>query len=211
MTMRTRSPCTATGPTPAASPSTPRPRLAWAAPSPTTPTSSGAADYVWTNSGTITIAKNGAAVDLGGVFTAVDFEDNFQQLGVSVTLGQDTVYLTGTMDNSAADNQVSGGVLVLGASNGPNKLPLTKRTEVIQSRCPVDRRFQQDAAYRRLAALEEADLIARTSSRSVADRHCTGPRSAGGQPYGPAKPCKPMTHGLATRPWRSPPAGSWSM
>ncbi len=85
------------------------------------PTSSGAASYVWTNKGTITIA-NGATVYLGGIFTTDEYDSNLQSKGVSVDLAQDTVYLSGTMDNSAADNPVSAGVLALGASTGPLSL-----------------------------------------------------------------------------------------
>ncbi len=82
------------------------------------PTSSGAASYVWTNKGTITIA-NGATVYLGGIFTTDEYESNLQSKGVSVDLAQDAVYLSGTMDNSAADNPVSAGVLALDVSTGP--------------------------------------------------------------------------------------------
>jgi RHS repeat-associated protein len=85
------------------------------------PTSSAASEYVWTNTGTITIA-DGAAIYLGGVFTTDDFNSNLKTLGVTADLSKDTVYLSGTMDNSAADNPVSGGVLALSASTGPLSL-----------------------------------------------------------------------------------------
>ncbi|HXY35854.1 MAG TPA: hypothetical protein VEI07_16590, partial [Planctomycetaceae bacterium] len=82
------------------------------------PTSAAAADYGWTNSGTFSIA-NGATVYLGGVFTSDEFNSSFATVGVSVDLSQDTVFLSGTMDNSAADNPVGSGVLALTSSSGP--------------------------------------------------------------------------------------------
>ncbi len=85
------------------------------------PASSGAANYVWTNSGAIAIA-NGATVNLGGVFTTDDFNSFTQQLGNSASLAQDTVTLVGTLDNSAADNPLSGGILSLNATTGPLEL-----------------------------------------------------------------------------------------
>ncbi len=82
------------------------------------PTSSAAGGYVWTNNGAITIA-DGATVYLGGIRTTDEYESNLQSKGVSVDLAEDTVYLSGTMDNSAADNPVSAGVLALDAATGP--------------------------------------------------------------------------------------------
>ncbi len=76
------------------------------------PTSAAAASYVWTNQGTITIAA-GATVNLGGVFTTDEYVGNFADRGVMVGLANDTVYLTGTMDNSAADNPNTQGTLAL--------------------------------------------------------------------------------------------------
>ena len=85
------------------------------------PTSSAAAGYVWSNTGTIAIA-NGATVKLGGVFTTDAYESNFHSPGISLDLAKDTVYLSGTLDNSAADNPVSGGTLTLDSSTGPLNL-----------------------------------------------------------------------------------------
>jgi len=82
------------------------------------PTSSAAAAYVWTNKGTITIA-DGATVYLGGILTTDEYDSNLQSLGVGANLGNDTVHLVGTLDNSAADNPVSAGILALNASTGP--------------------------------------------------------------------------------------------
>ncbi|MGO9923910.1 MAG: hypothetical protein ACLQIB_55585, partial [Isosphaeraceae bacterium] len=70
------------------------------------------------NSGTLSIAP-GAAVYLGGYFTTDEFEDHFQQLGVQLDLSSYTVTLIGTIDNSPADNPVTGGTLALNHSTGP--------------------------------------------------------------------------------------------
>ncbi len=85
------------------------------------PGSSAAAAIAWTNTGSITIA-NGATVYLGSIFTTDEYLDNFAQAGVSVNLVDDTVYLTGTLDNSPADNPVSAGTLALNPSTGPLSL-----------------------------------------------------------------------------------------
>jgi PKD domain/MBG domain len=82
------------------------------------PTSAAAAGYSWTNDGTITISA-GATVYLGGVFTTDEYAGNFADRGVTLDLAGDTVYLTGTMDNSAADNPVTQGTLALSPSTGP--------------------------------------------------------------------------------------------
>jgi hypothetical protein len=82
------------------------------------PTAATAVPYVWTNRGTLTIA-DGATVNLGGIITTDEYDDSFAAAGVAVHLPMDTVNLTGSMDNSAADNPVSGGVLALGPSTGP--------------------------------------------------------------------------------------------
>ncbi len=82
------------------------------------PTASAAANYAWTNTGTLTIA-DGATVYLGGIFTTDEFESNLQSFGVSIDLADYTVYVSGTLDNSAADNPTSAGVLALSASTGP--------------------------------------------------------------------------------------------
>ena len=82
------------------------------------PTSAAAAGYSWTNDGTFTIGA-GATVYLGGVFTTDEYAGNFADRGVMVGLADDTVYLTGTMDNSAADNPNTQGTLALSPSTGP--------------------------------------------------------------------------------------------
>ncbi|HEY2787000.1 MAG TPA: Ig-like domain repeat protein [Fimbriiglobus sp.] len=82
------------------------------------PTSAAAANYLWTNKGTLTIA-DGATVNLGGIVTTDQFDVSFANVGVTADFPKDSVNLTGSMDNSAADNAVSGGVLALNASTGP--------------------------------------------------------------------------------------------
>ena len=52
------------------------------------------------------------------MFTADAYLGNFQSINFTADFSQDDVSLTGTMDNSAADNPVSGGVLALSASTG---------------------------------------------------------------------------------------------
>ncbi len=93
------------------------------------PTASAAASYAWMNTGTLTIAK-GATVYLGGIFTTDEFESNLQSFGVSIDLADYTVYVSGTLDNSAADNPVSDGVLALNAATGP--LNLSSSGEIYQ-------------------------------------------------------------------------------
>ena len=56
---------------------------------------------------------------LGDYFTTDEFESGFQQLGADLNLSQYTVYLIGILDNSAADNPITGGTLALNASTGP--------------------------------------------------------------------------------------------
>ena len=73
---------------------------------------------IWKNSGILSIAP-GATVNLGGYFTTDEFESGFQSLGVDLNLAQYTVNLVGILDNSAADNPVTGGTLTLNASTGP--------------------------------------------------------------------------------------------
>ena len=77
----------------------------------------GAGD-IWKNSGTLAIAP-GAAVNLGDFFTTDELENGFQNLGADLNLSQYTVNLIGTLDNSAADNPMTGGILALTASTGP--------------------------------------------------------------------------------------------
>jgi len=77
-----------------------------------------AADYIWRNSGTLSIAR-GATINLGDYFTTDDFANHFQQLGVNLDMDNYTVNLIGTIDNSAADNPITGGALALNQSTGP--------------------------------------------------------------------------------------------
>ena len=72
----------------------------------------------WQNSGTLAVAA-GATLYLSGYFTTDAFESGFQQLGANLNLSQYTVNLTGTIDNSAADNPITGGTLALNQSTGP--------------------------------------------------------------------------------------------
>jgi hypothetical protein len=75
------------------------------------------ASYIWNNSGILAIAP-GATIDLGDYFTTDDFENQFQQLGVNLNLSQYQVNLTGTLDNSPADNPLTGGNLTLDGATG---------------------------------------------------------------------------------------------
>ena len=79
------------------------------------PSNPAAAGYSWSNQGTLAIAA-GDTVNLGGVFTT----DAFDALVAAGQIGPaETVNLTGTLDNSPADNLVSGGVLRLDAATAP--------------------------------------------------------------------------------------------
>ena len=60
----------------------------------------------------------GSTVNLGGIFTT----DAFNSLVASDLTGPTPLYLTGVLDNSPADNPVSGGVLALDAATGPLNL-----------------------------------------------------------------------------------------
>ncbi len=83
------------------------------------PTDAAASTYYWSNPGTISIAA-GAGVHLGGIFTTDGLNGLIAKLAANgQSLANDTLNLTGTLDNSAAHNPVSGGVLALGASTGP--------------------------------------------------------------------------------------------
>ncbi len=73
---------------------------------------------LWKNSGVLSIAP-GAVVALGDYFTTDEFESGFQDRGLNLNLSQYRVYIAGTLDNSAADNPITGGVLALNASTGP--------------------------------------------------------------------------------------------
>ena len=58
-------------------------------------------------------------INLGDFFTTDEYKNGFQSLGVNLNLSQYTVYLIGTLDNSPADNPITGGILALDASTGP--------------------------------------------------------------------------------------------
>jgi hypothetical protein len=75
------------------------------------------AGYNWTNSGTLAIAP-GATINLGDYFTTDDFKNHFRQFGANLKLPSYTVNLTGTIDNSPADNPLTGGNLILDRSTG---------------------------------------------------------------------------------------------
>lgn len=76
------------------------------------------AGYIWNNCGVLAIAP-GATINLGDYFTTDDFENHFRQLGVNLNLSQYTVNLIGTIDNSPADNPLTGGNLLLDGATGP--------------------------------------------------------------------------------------------
>ena len=82
------------------------------------PTAGSAPGYSWSSPGTI-VFSGGCIVNLGGVFTTDTFDGIVadQQPG-SQGLANETVNLTGTLDNSTADNLVSGGVLAIGGLTG---------------------------------------------------------------------------------------------
>jgi hypothetical protein len=81
-------------------------------------TYSATAGYTWNNSGTLAIAP-GPTINLGDYFTTDDFENHFRQLGVNLDLSQYKVNLIGTIDNSPADNPLTGGNLLLDRATGP--------------------------------------------------------------------------------------------
>ena len=86
-------------------------------PSNVDPSDHSAPNYNWSNQGAFLIAA-GSTVNLGGIFTT----DAFNSLVASDLTGPTPLYLTGVLDNSPADNPVSGGVLALDAATGPLNL-----------------------------------------------------------------------------------------
>ncbi len=82
------------------------------------PSDPSAPKYYWSSPGTLAIAA-GSTVNLGGVFTTDEYDDAFVDRGVTVNLSQITFNLTGSLDDSAADNPQSLGTLTLDASTGP--------------------------------------------------------------------------------------------
>jgi hypothetical protein len=87
------------------------------------PTLVDASPYAWNQStvGTIDVA-NGATIGFGGLMTTDTFTAFPSLPGVSIDLSQDTVLLDGFLDNSPADNPVTGGVLALTSGTGPVNL-----------------------------------------------------------------------------------------
>jgi hypothetical protein len=73
--------------------------------------------YIWNNTGMLAIAP-GATINLGDFFTTDAFENQFRQLGVNLNLSQYKVNVIGTIDNSSADNPLTGGDLVLNGATG---------------------------------------------------------------------------------------------
>ena len=74
--------------------------------------------YAWSNLGSLTIG-NGATVIVGGFLTTDQYQGAVAIPGVTANLALDSSSLDGTLDNSAADNAVSAGVLALNAATGP--------------------------------------------------------------------------------------------
>jgi hypothetical protein len=68
--------------------------------------------------GTLTIAA-GATFGLGGLLTTDQWNAFTNLPGVSINRIRDTLLLTGWLDNSPADNPISGGVLAITAATGP--------------------------------------------------------------------------------------------
>jgi hypothetical protein len=73
---------------------------------------------IWRNAGVLSIAA-GSTIGLGGYFTTDEFQSGFQDRGVHFNLTQYTVWLSGLLNNSPADNPVTRGTLSLNASTGP--------------------------------------------------------------------------------------------
>jgi hypothetical protein len=87
------------------------------------PTLADGSAYAWNLStvGSINVA-NGGTIGFGGLMTT-DQLTAFPSLpGVSINLSQDTVLLDGWLDNSPADNPVTGGVLAFTSATGPVNL-----------------------------------------------------------------------------------------
>ncbi len=78
------------------------------------PAATAVAYYQWTNPGTISISP-GSTVGVGGVLTT----DTLEALYGEFNLSADYVQLVGSLDNSAMDNPVTGGVLALNSATGP--------------------------------------------------------------------------------------------
>jgi RTX calcium-binding nonapeptide repeat (4 copies) len=81
------------------------------------PSSPNAVFDTWSSLGSLIIG-NGATVYVGGFLTTDQYQGTAAIPGVSVDPAADTFYLDGTLDNSAADNAVSGGVLTVDPATG---------------------------------------------------------------------------------------------
>jgi hypothetical protein len=82
------------------------------------PSSPNAAYYAWSSQGSLTIG-DGATVIAGGFLTTDQYQGTASIPGVSADFAKDSLSLVGTLDNTAADNAVSGGVLALTSATGP--------------------------------------------------------------------------------------------
>jgi hypothetical protein len=71
--------------------------------------------------GTIQVA-DGAQLELGGLMTTDQWNGFASLPGVSVHVAKDLLFFTGWLDNSPADNPISGGVLSITAGTGPLNL-----------------------------------------------------------------------------------------
>lgn len=85
------------------------------------PSSANAVYDTWSSVGSLVIG-NGATVYVGGFLTTDEYQGAVTIPGVTVTPALDTFFLDGTLDNTAADNAVSHGVLTLSAATGPLEL-----------------------------------------------------------------------------------------
>jgi hypothetical protein len=83
-----------------------------------TPSSPGAVFLTWSSSGLVTMA-NGASVVFGSFLTTDQFQGAAGIPGLAANLALDKVALDGTLDNSAAANAVSHGVLAVSSGSGP--------------------------------------------------------------------------------------------
>jgi len=83
------------------------------------PTAAAATKYTWQNPGTLALTGDGTTVNLGGVFTTATYNgiiDDLKQSNPDPTSVSFT--LTGTLDNSEADNPANENVLALDDSTG---------------------------------------------------------------------------------------------
>jgi hypothetical protein len=85
------------------------------------PSDPNAAYYAWSSTGSLTIGA-GANVVVGGFLTTDQYQGAATIPGVSADFAQDSLSLLGTLDNTPADNSVSGGVLALTPATEPLQL-----------------------------------------------------------------------------------------